>query len=65
MANISFFYPEKDKGLGLRAERGRRHHQGGGVQKVIPPIVVAGSGVSRAGLFFVPLAVAACAHSCL
>ncbi|CNM07678.1 putative integral membrane nitrite extrusion protein NARU [Mycobacterium tuberculosis] len=31
------------------------------VQKIIPPIVVAGSGValSRAGLFFVPLAVAA------
>lgn len=61
MANISFFYPEKDKGwaLGLNAAGGNIGVAV--VQKIIPPIVVAGSGValSRAGLFFVPLAVAA------
>lgn len=61
MANISFFFPEKDKGwaLGLNAAGGNIGVAV--VQKVIPPIVVAGGGValSRAGLFFVPMAVAA------
>lgn len=61
MANISFFYPERDKGwaLGLNAAGG---NLGVAVaQKVIPTIVVAGGGValSRAGLFYVPLAVVA------
>ncbi|MGZ4510515.1 MAG: MFS transporter [Mycobacterium sp.] len=63
MANISFFYPEKDKGwaLGLNAAGGNIGVAV--VQKIIPPIVVAGGGValSRAGLFYVPLAVVAAA----
>lgn len=61
MANISFFYPEKDKGwaLGLNAAGGNIGVAV--VQKIIPPIVVAGGGIalSRAGLFYVPLAVVA------
>ncbi|WP_055402876.1 MULTISPECIES: MFS transporter [unclassified Mycobacterium] len=61
MANISFFYPEKEKGwaLGLNAAGGNIGVAV--VQKIIPPIVVAGGGValSRAGLFYVPLAVVA------
>lgn len=68
MANISFFYPEKDKGwaLGLNAAGGNIGVAV--VQKIIPPIVVAGGGValSRAGLFFVPWSSPPrCAHSCL
>lgn len=64
MANISFYYPEKDKGwaLGLNAAGGNIGVAV--VQKIIPPIVIAGTGVagvalSRAGLFYVPLAVVA------
>ncbi len=61
MANISFFYPEKDKGwaLGLNAAGGNLGVAV--VQKIIPPIVIAGGGMalSRAGLFYVPLAVVA------
>ncbi len=61
MANISFFYPEKDKGwaLGLNAAGGNIGVAA--VQKIIPPVVIAGGGValSRAGLCYVPLAVAA------
>lgn len=61
MANISFFYPEKEKGwaLGLNAAGGNIGVAV--VQKVIPTIVVAGGGIalSRAGLFYVPLAVVA------
>lgn len=61
MANISFFYPEKDKGwaLGLNAAGGNLGVAV--VQKIIPPIVIAGGGVALAGagLFYVPLAVAA------
>ncbi|BBZ49897.1 NarK/NasA family nitrate transporter [Mycobacterium heidelbergense] len=61
MANISFFYPEKDKGwaLGLNAAGGNLGVAV--VQKIVPPIVVAGGGIalSRAGLFYVPLAVVA------
>ncbi|MHA0287837.1 NarK family nitrate/nitrite MFS transporter [Mycobacterium sp. C3-094] len=61
MANISFFYPEREKGwaLGLNAAGG---NIGVAVaQKIIPIVVVAGGGValSRAGLFYVPLALAA------
>lgn len=61
MANISFFYPEKEKGwaLGLNAAGG---NIGVAVaQKVIPVVVVAGGGIalSRAGLFYVPFAIAA------
>jgi NNP family nitrate/nitrite transporter-like MFS transporter len=61
MANISFFYPERDKGwaLGLNAAGGNIGVAV--VQKIVPPIVVAGGGIalSRAGLFYVPLAVIA------
>ncbi len=61
MANISFFYPEKDKGwaLGLNAAGGNIGVAV--VQKIIPPVVIAGGGValSRAGLCYVPLAIAA------
>lgn len=61
MANISFFYPEKEKGwaLGLNAAGG---NIGVAVaQKVIPLVVTIGAGVtlSLAGLFYVPFAVAA------
>ena len=61
MANISFFYPEKEKGwaLGLNAAGG---NIGVAVaQKVVPLLVVAGGGValSRAGLLYAPLAVVA------
>jgi NNP family nitrate/nitrite transporter-like MFS transporter len=61
MANISFFYPEKEKGwaLGLNAAGG---NIGVAVaQKVVPMVVTAGAGValSMAGLFYVPFAVAA------
>ncbi|CAN5123230.1 NarK family nitrate/nitrite MFS transporter [soil metagenome] len=61
MANISFFYPEKEKGwaLGLNAAGG---NIGVAVaQKIIPLVVTIGAGVtlSLAGLFYVPFAVAA------
>ena len=61
MANISFFYPEKEKGwaLGLNAAGG---NIGVAVaQKIIPVVVTAGAGValSLAGLFYVPFALAA------
>ncbi|WP_062891288.1 MFS transporter [Mycobacterium avium] len=69
MANISFFYSEKDKGFYSEKDKGWAlglNAAGGNigvavVQKVIPPVVIAGGGValSRAGLFYVPLAVVA------
>lgn len=59
MANISFFYPEREKGwaLGLNAAGGNIGVAV--VQKVVPLVVVAGGGLalSRAGLLYVPLAV--------
>jgi len=61
MANISFFYPEREKGwaLGLNAAGGNIGVAV--VQKVVPLVVVAGGGLalSRAGLFYIPLAVVA------
>ncbi len=61
MANISFFYPEKEKGwaLGLNAAGGNIGVAV--VQKIIPIVITAGAGValSYAGLFYVPFAVAA------
>lgn len=61
MANISFFYPECEKGwaLGLNAAGG---NIGVAVaQKIIPVVVTIGGGValSLAGLFYIPFAVAA------
>lgn len=61
MANISFFYPEREKGwaLGLNAAGGNLGVAV--VQKLVPTLVVAGGGLAlaRAGLVYVPLAVAA------
>jgi NNP family nitrate/nitrite transporter-like MFS transporter len=61
MANISFFYPEREKGwaLGLNAAGGNIGVAV--VQKLVPLVVVAGGGLAlaRAGLFYVPLAVGA------
>src|SRR5687767_11964702 len=66
MANISFFYPEREKGwaLGLNAAGGNIGVAV--VQFVIPKIIVLGGGLAlaRAGLFYIPLAViaAVCAY---
>ncbi|MFN8077088.1 MAG: nitrate/nitrite transporter [Kineosporiaceae bacterium] len=61
MANISFFYPEKEKGwaLGLNAAGGNLGVAV--VQKVVPLLIVAGGGLAlaRAGLMYIPLAVIA------
>lgn len=61
MANISFFYPEREKGwaLGLNAAGG---NIGVAVaQKLVPTVVAIGGGVAlyRAGLVYIPLAIAA------
>lgn len=56
MANISFFYPAKEKGkaLGLNAAGGNMGTAA--VQLAVPFVVVAGAGIAleRAGLMFVP-----------
>lgn len=61
MANISFFYPEREKGwaLGLNAAGGNIGVAV--VQKIIPMVITIGAGVTLAyaGLFYVPLALAA------
>jgi NNP family nitrate/nitrite transporter-like MFS transporter len=61
MANISFFYPEREKGaaLGLNAAGGNLGVAV--VQLVIPVIVVIGGGLAleRAGLVVIPLAILA------
>ena len=58
MTNISFFFPEAEKGkaLGLNAAGGNLGT--GIVQMVVPAIIAIGAGVhlERAGLVFVPLA---------
>ncbi|CAN7376297.1 MFS transporter [Knoellia sp. LjRoot47] len=58
MTNISFFFPEAEKGkaLGLNAAGGNLGT--GVVQMVVPAIIAIGAGVhlERAGLVFVPLA---------
>ncbi|MDT0165483.1 MFS transporter [Actinotalea sp. AC32] len=57
MANISFFYPEREKGkaLGLNAAGGNIGTAA--VQLAVPLVIVAGAGLhlERAGLMFVPL----------
>jgi MFS transporter, NNP family, nitrate/nitrite transporter len=67
MANISFFYPEREKGwaLGLNAAGGNLGVAVG--QFLVPQIIVLGGGLtlSRAGLFYLPLAVAAAAGAWL
>ncbi|MCE0535180.1 NarK/NasA family nitrate transporter [Kineosporia rhizophila] len=61
MANISFFYPEREKGfaLGLNAAGGNLGVAV--VQKFVPQIIVLGGGLtlSYAGLMYIPLAVVA------
>jgi MFS transporter, NNP family, nitrate/nitrite transporter len=61
MANISFFYPEKEKGwaLGLNAAGGNIGVAV--VQFLVPKVIVLGGGIAlaRAGLMYVPLAVIA------
>ncbi|MGC1214426.1 MAG: nitrate/nitrite transporter [Micromonospora sp.] len=65
MANISFFYPEREKGwaLGLNAAGGNIGVAV--VQFLVPQVIVLGGGLAlaRAGLMYIPLAViaAACA----
>ncbi len=58
MTNISFFYPEREKGkaLGLNAAGGNLGT--GLVQLAVPLVITAGAGVhlERAGLVFIPLA---------
>ena len=61
MTNISFFFPEAEKGkaLGLNAAGGNLGT--GIVQMVVPAIVAVGAGIhlERAGLVFIPLALLA------
>lgn len=61
MTNISFFFPEAEKGkaLGLNAAGGNLGT--GLVQMVVPAVIVIGAGthLERAGLMFIPLAVIA------
>lgn len=61
MTNISFFFPEAEKGkaLGLNAAGGNLGT--GAVQLVVPAIITVGAGIhlDRAGLVFVPLALLA------
>jgi NNP family nitrate/nitrite transporter-like MFS transporter len=61
MANISFFYPEREKGwaLGLNAAGGNIGVAV--VQFVVPKVIVLGGGLAlaRAGLLYIPLAVIA------
>ncbi|KGN41919.1 MFS transporter [Knoellia aerolata] len=58
MTNISFFFPEAEKGkaLGLNAAGGNLGT--GMVQMVVPAVIAVGAGVhlERAGLVFIPLA---------
>lgn len=61
MTNISFFYPEAEKGkaLGLNAAGGNLGT--GIVQMIVPAVIAIGAGthLDRAGLMFVPLALLA------
>ena len=61
MANISFFYPAREKGaaLGLNAAGGNLGTAA--VQLAVPLVIVAGGGLAldRAGLMFIPLALLA------
>ncbi len=61
MTNISFFYPEAEKGkaLGLNAAGGNLGT--GVVQMIVPAVIAIGAGthLDRAGLMFIPLALIA------
>ena len=61
MVNISFFYPEREKGkaLGLNAAGGNLGTAW--VQLVVPVVIIGGAGIAleRAGLMFIPLCILA------
>jgi len=57
MTNISFFYPEKDKGFALGINAAGGNLGVAVVQLLVPMVIVAGAGLSlgRAGLMWLPL----------
>lgn len=61
MANISFFYPDREKGRALGFNAAGGNLGTAAVQLAVPLVIVAGAGVAleRAGLMFVPLAILA------
>ncbi|GAB3083696.1 MFS transporter [Isoptericola nanjingensis] len=61
MANISFFFPEKEKGAALGWNAAGGNIGTAAVQLAVPLVITAGAGVAlqRAGLMFVPFVVLA------
>jgi NNP family nitrate/nitrite transporter-like MFS transporter len=61
MTNISFFYPEKEKGFALGINAAGGNLGVAVVQLVVPIVIVAGAGLAldRAGLLWIPLIVLA------
>jgi NNP family nitrate/nitrite transporter-like MFS transporter len=61
MTNISFFYPEKEKGFALGINAAGGNLGVAVVQLVVPVVIVAGAGLAleRAGLIWLPLIVLA------
>ncbi|TDO66804.1 NNP family nitrate/nitrite transporter-like MFS transporter [Kribbella sp. VKM Ac-2571] len=61
MTNISFFYPEKEKGFALGVNAAGGNLGVAVVQLVVPIVIVAGAGLTlnRAGLIWLPLIVLA------
>ncbi|MFG1627355.1 MFS transporter [Kribbella sp. NPDC049227] len=61
MTNISFFFPEKEKGFALGINAAGGNLGVAVVQLVVPIVIVAGAGLSlnRAGLLWIPLIVLA------
>ncbi|TDO44125.1 NNP family nitrate/nitrite transporter-like MFS transporter [Kribbella sp. VKM Ac-2527] len=57
MTNISFFYPERDKGFALGINAAGGNLGVAVVQLLVPIVIVAGAGLSlnRAGLMWIPL----------
>lgn len=57
MTNISFFYPEKEKGFALGINAAGGNLGVAVVQLVVPVVIVAGAGLSlnRAGMIWIPL----------
>ena len=63
MANISFFYPQREKGRALGMNAAGGNIGTAAVQFVVPIVIVGAAGVQleRAGLMFLPLAILAAA----
>lgn len=61
MANISFFFPDRDKGRALGINAAGGNIGTAAVQFAVPLVIVSSSGIAleRAGLMFVPLALLA------